>query len=87
MELNLEPKTPKRTITIKRKIERHLAYIESKVEEYNNALSTADQDQKEELNAKIDKQNLHKSKYQKIENQLKESGETQISTSDPKADN
>ena len=68
-----------------KKIERHLAYIESKVEEYNNALSTADQDQKEELNAKIDKQNLHKSKYQKIGNQLKESEETQISTSDPES--
>jgi len=66
-----------------KKIERHLAYIERKLEEYNQALASADGDEKEEIEEKITKQQKHKARYQKIEKQLKETGEKQISTSDP----
>lgn len=38
------------------KIERHLSYIDSKLEQYNQALATADGDQIAELEAKISKQ-------------------------------
>ena len=54
-----------------KKIDRHLAYIESKLEEYNQALSLADDDQKQELEKKIDKQKTHQSRYQKIEKELR----------------
>lgn len=64
------------------KIDRHLNYIEGKVEEYNQALATADGDQKEEIEKKIIKQKIHQEKYKKIEKQLKETGEKQVSTSD-----
>jgi len=66
-----------------KKIERHLAYIERKLEEYNQALASADGDEKEEIEEKISKQQKHKARYQRIEKQLKETGEKQISTSDP----
>jgi len=66
-----------------KKIDRHLAYIERKLEEYNNALASADGDEKKELEEKITKHQNHKARYQKIEKQLKDTGEKQISTSDP----
>lgn len=66
-----------------KKIDRHLAYIESKLDEYNQALASADGDQKEAIEKKIEKQNTHKDKYKKVEQQLQQSGQTQISTSDP----
>jgi len=67
------------------KIDRHLAYIEGKLEEYNKALASADGDQKEILKEKITKQKTHQSKYKKIEKTLEESGEKQLSTSDPES--
>ena len=68
-----------------KKIDRHLAYIEAKLEEYNNALSTADGDHKKELEQKIKKQKVHKAGYRKIEKHLQESAEKQVSTSDPES--
>ena len=68
-----------------KKIERHLAYIENKLEEYNSQLSRADEDKKEQIKKEIEKQNQHKDKYKQLEEQLKESGETQISTTDPQS--
>jgi len=68
-----------------KKIDRHLAYIESKLEEYHEALAIADGDQKHELKKKIAKQKDHQANYQKIEKQLKDTGEKQISTSDPES--
>ena len=62
-----------------KKIDRHLEYIQNKLKEYNQALSQADGDTKDE----IKKQKQHKEKYHKLERQLKESGEVQVSTSDP----
>jgi transposase len=66
-----------------KKIDRHLAYIESKLEEYNRALATADGDSKEDIEKTITKHKIHQAKYKKIEKELLDSGQTQISTSDP----
>jgi transposase len=68
-----------------KKIDRHLAYIETKLAQYCEALKTADGDKKEVLKTKIAKQNKHKTQYKTIENQLEETGEKQVSTSDPES--
>ena len=68
-----------------RKIHRHTTYIDNKLDEYNKKLSEADQDQKQEIEKDIDKQNQRKDKYRDIEQHLKETGETQVSTSDPES--
>ena len=68
-----------------KKIQRHTAYIDNKIDEYNKRLSEADGDEKEQIEENIQKQNQRKDKYQKIENQLKESGQSQVSTSDPES--
>ena len=65
-----------------KKIDRHLEYIENKLSEYEKALAENDGD-KDEINKEIDKQNGRKKGYKKLEKQLKESGQAQISTSDP----
>jgi len=75
----------------KKKIDRHLAYIENKLEEYNKQLSetdgddTLDQEQREKDIAEIHKQNQRKENYKKLEKQLEKTGEKQISTSDPES--
>lgn len=66
------------------KIDWHIAYIDKKLEEYSKELSAADQVQtKEQLKQEIEKYTQRKSEYKQLEKQLKESGETQISTADP----
>ena len=66
-----------------KKIDRHLEYIENKLAEYEKALAESDGDQKQEIENEIKKQNLRKQRYKNIERQLKQSGQRQISTSDP----
>ena len=68
-----------------RKIQRHTAYIENKLDEYNQKLAAADEDEKEQIDKDIDKQNKRKDKYRKLKDQLKETGEVQVSTSDPES--
>lgn len=68
-----------------KKIARHLEYIENKLEEYNRALAESDGDNKKEIEQKIKKQNQRKDGYKRIEQQLKESGQPQVSTSDPES--
>jgi hypothetical protein len=68
-----------------KKIDRHIAYIENKIDDYNKQLSKADEDKKEQIRKEIDKQNQRKDKYNQLEKQLKESGESQVSTSDPES--
>jgi transposase len=68
-----------------KKIDRHIAYIDNRLDEYNHQLSEADEDKKEQIKKEIEKQNQHKEKYNQLEKQLKESGETQVSTSDPES--
>ena len=67
------------------KIERHIAYIDNKLEEYTRALSEHDGDNKQPIEEEIEKQQERKDQYRDIEKQLKESGESQISTSDPES--
>lgn len=68
-----------------KKIDRHLRYIESKLEEYNKELSENDGDNKKLIEEEINKQNKRKKGYKNLENKLKERGQTQISTSDPES--
>jgi transposase len=68
-----------------KKIERHLEYIDNKLNEYNAALALADDDLKKVIEDTIDKQNQRKDFYNDLTQQLEETGETQISTSDPDA--
>jgi len=67
-----------------KKIERHLLYIDNKLSEYNAALALADGDEnKKIIQEHIDTQNKRKDFYNDLTKQLEESGETQVSTSDP----
>jgi transposase len=68
-----------------KKIDRHLEYIESKLEEYNQLVSESDGDEKEQIQKEIDKHNNRKEEYQKLQYQLKDTGEVQISVSDPES--
>ena len=67
------------------KIDRHIAYIDNKLEEYTRALAENDADNKQIIQDEIKKQQERKDNYRNIEKQLKESGEAQISTSDPES--
>jgi transposase len=67
------------------KIDRHLAYIENKLDEYNRALSESDEENRKIIQEEIRKQQERKAGYQDLEKKLKESGETQISLSDPES--
>jgi hypothetical protein len=53
------------------------------LKEYNQALAQNDGDNKEKIEKEIEKHKQRRSGYKKLEQQLKESGQTQISTSDP----
>ena len=66
------------------KIDRHVAYIDNKLEEYTRALAENDGDNKQLLE-EIKKQLDRKDNYKKLEKHLKESGEKQISISDPES--
>src|SRR5690554_4563726 len=68
-----------------RKIERHLAYIDAKVEEYSAILAAEDGDdhKKNEAQSKIQRHLNQRAKYEQLQEELKKSGEVQISTSDP----
>jgi len=68
-----------------KKIDRHIKYIEEKLDEYTAELATADGDQKQEIESEIKKHEKRKARYEQLERQLKASGETQISTSDPES--
>jgi len=67
-----------------KKIDRHLEYIEKKLEEYNQALKENDGDKEQNLK-EIEKHQKRKENYQKLEQELKQSGQPQISTSDPES--
>jgi len=69
----------------KAKIDRHVAYIDNKLQEYTRALAENDGDNKQQIEDEIKKQQERKGQYKEIEKQLKESGEAQVSTSDPES--
>lgn len=67
------------------KIERHLAYIDARLEEYNKALAGADDDNKKIIEEEIKKHKGRKDNYENMQRTLDETGEVQISTSDPES--
>lgn len=67
-----------------KKIQRHIDYIDNKLEQYNRALEQSQtENEKEEIKKGMDTHKGRRKQYEKLESQLKESGEPQISTSDP----
>ena len=69
----------------KAKIDRHITYIDKKLEEYTRALAESDGDNQQIIQDEIKKQQERKDNYKNLEKQLKESGENQISISDPES--
>jgi len=65
------------------KIDRHIAYIDNKLEEYTRALAENNGDNRIQIEAEINKQEERKAAYRELEKKLQESGEPQISLSDP----
>lgn len=65
------------------KITQHLQYIERRLDEYNQALEEADEENRKVIQEQIEKQNNRKEKYNQLSKQLEEADETQVSTSDP----
>lgn len=66
-----------------KKIDQHLEYIDNKLSQYNVALEEADQENKEIITQQITKHQKRKAFYNNLTDQLQNSGEVQISTSDP----
>lgn len=68
------------------KIDRHLEYIDNKISEYEKLLDQADQQEDQlELQEKIKQQRERKESYKATEQQLKDSGQQQVSLTDPDA--
>ena len=69
-----------------KKIDRHLAYIEEKTQEYLEQLAQNDTSENSitvtKIQEKIERLKTNKIKYELLETKLKESGEPQISTTD-----
>lgn len=69
------------------KLQRHIAYIDVKLDEYNAILAAQDNDAsdavKAEARRKIARHQKHKDRYQSFQKTLEQTGEPQISTSDP----
>jgi transposase len=69
-----------------KKLNRHLDYIESQIKEYEAQLDANDhQEEKKELEKKIRERKEKQNKYQQIQKALEESGQEQISLTDPDA--
>jgi len=76
-----------------KKIDVHLAYIEAKLDEYNQIMAGEDgistgpttKEGKEKVQKKIEQHLKHQEKYKSLEKQLEETDEVQISTSDPES--
>ncbi len=67
------------------KIDRHVAYIDNKLDEYTRALEENDGDNKQNIIDEIAKQQKRKEQYKEIEKELRKSGEPQVSTTDPES--
>jgi transposase len=67
------------------KIDRHIAYIDNKIEEYTRALAENDGDNQKIIKEEIRKHQERKEGYRELEKKLQESGESQISLSDPES--
>jgi len=66
------------------KVARHVAYIDGKLAEYNQQLAQADCDSDRQQAARqVQRHTQQRQKYERVSRQLEESGEPQVSTSDP----
>jgi transposase len=65
------------------KIDRHIVYIDNKLEEYTRALAENDGDNHDQIGDEIIRLDERKAAYLELQDKLKESGEPQISISDP----
>lgn len=69
-----------------KKIDRHIEYIDTKIDEYQKSLDREDDQQLiKQVEQKINAQQSKKEKYKNIEKQLNDSGQSQISLTDPDA--
>jgi transposase len=73
-----------------KKIEQHIAYIDKKLEEYSKILASEDKDsisepQRTEIQQKAKTHAERKARYEQMQHELEQSGDTQISTSDPES--
>ena len=68
-----------------KKIDRHIAYIDNKLEQYNQELALSEGELKKQIKKEIVKHNQRKENYNRLEKQLQQTGETQVSTSDPES--
>jgi transposase len=71
----------------KKKIARHLEYIDARLAHYNKELEKADGDNKKTIQDQIDKHNKRKDDYEQMDKTLDQTEEVQISTSDPDSRN
>ena len=69
----------------KKKIARHLSYIDDKLSAYEAELSQSDGDNQALIKEEIAKHKARKEDYQKLQKELDKTGATQISTSDPES--
>lgn len=67
------------------KIEKHIGYIDARLDEYNKALSEADGDNKRIIEEQIAKHTERKKGYEAMSKFLEETGQVQVSTSDPES--
>lgn len=68
------------------KIKRHIDYIDTQIKEYEAILDKNDnEDDRKETQAKITERKKKKEEYARIEDKLKDSGQEQISLTDPDA--
>ena len=66
-----------------KKIDRHLQYIDNRIEEFEAVLDKTDnEEEKELLESKIKLQQGRRKKYEALDTELKNSDETQISLTD-----
>jgi len=66
------------------KLKRHLDYIENQIKEYEALLDANDKEEdKKELEKKIEERKEKQAKYEQIKTELENSGEEQISLTDP----
>ncbi len=70
-----------------KKIDRHIDYIDRKIEEYEKELNESDAKDKELIKVRIVSHLTRKKKYEELDKALKESGENQISLTDPDSRN
>ena len=69
-----------------KKIDRHIAYIDDKIKKYQDQLDQGDGNiDEQEIETKVAYQESKKERFRSIEKRLEESGESQISLTDPDA--